>query len=220
MKLARFVVAAAAGVLAAAILSGCVAFLGEPTAKQVAKKPRVAVAFKVCSAEDTGGEDHDCPRVHQTGAHGRLLVAFRVPTGTSMPTAIKPKAVEGAQVSVRLTRSASYTAQLNQLAPRRDGFRWFGYGSDELTAEELATGNWARFKTKLGVPKRLVGKRFRVAPVVGAVEVDDAHPVDAPVDCNGDPFLRHTDNGHTTHCISDPRTAEEVENLVVKVKRP
>ena len=198
----------------AVLITGCVEFVGNPKAKQAGKKPKVDVTFKVCSA---GKEDSKCAASGSGPA--RLLVAFRVPKGTKAPKRFVPRRVNG-EGEIELVRNPSYSTSLNEKAPRGKQLRWIGYSSDEVTNEELDLADTATFKVRLGVPKRLVGKRFRVTPVIGVAQIGEAQPVDAPIVCADNPF-DGTGNGPSAtwmNCIADPESKADLRPISVKVK--
>ena len=197
------------------VISGCVEFVGEPKARQVAKKPKVDVVFKLC----TSGKPNTKCGVEALDPPGRLLVAFRVPKGTKVPKRFKPRRVNG-EGSIRLARNPSYSKSLNERLPKPKAFRWIGYSSGEVTKEQLELADKAAFRVRLGVPKRLVGKRFRVTPVVGVAQIGEEQPADAPIVCAEDPFegTGATNNQTLMHCIDDPAERAHLKPLAVKVK--
>ena len=214
MKTGKALGAGIALLALAALISGCVEFVGDPKAKQVGKKPKVDVTFKVCSA---GKENTKCT----TGGVGpaRLLVAFRVPKGTKAPKRFVPRRGNG-EGEIELVRNPSYSASLNEKAPRGKQLRWIGYSSDEVTNEELDLADTATFKVRLGVPKRLVGKRFRVTPIVGVAQISVEQPIDAPVVCADNPFDGTGVGavGTWMNCIADPQSKADLKPVTVKVK--
>src|SRR5687767_5533804 len=157
-------------------LSGCVVFQGPVRVKQVGDKPKVQVNFKICNSDDDEGTP-PCPDLGNSGAEGNeanfsqgeeVLLGFRVPRGTKLPDQIRSRTngVEGA-----FTRLATYKRQLNDIAPRPDGYKWFGYSASPR--DDVERGNdderfdLAAFKVRMRVPESVVGKRFKVRPVVG-----------------------------------------------------
>jgi hypothetical protein len=198
------------------VISGCVEFVGEPRIKQVAKKPKVDVVFKVCTR---GHAYSNCGGGLVAEPPGRLLVAFRVPKGAKVPKRFKPRRVNG-EGSIRLARNPSYSKSLNERLPKPKAFRWIGYSSGEVTKEQLELADKAAFRVRLGVPKRLVGKRFRVTPVVGVAQIGEEQPADAPIVCAEDPFegTGATNNQTLMHCIDDPAERAHLKPLAVKVK--
>jgi hypothetical protein len=73
---------------------------------------------------------------------------------------------------------------------------------------------------RLGVPKRLVGKRFRVTPVLGVAQVNDVMPITTPIVCADNPFegTGSALNGTWMQCIDAPASKAALKALVVKVK--
>jgi hypothetical protein len=201
-------VAAIATASVALILGGCVEFQAQPEVEQVGTKPKVAVTFTICRCEDAA----------ESGTY-RLLVGFRVPKGTDAPKSIEPSQIEtdggtGTAATV-LGRNRSYIRELNRKAPKPKGFEYVGYSSEAFdVAGEIGFQGTARFKVKLGVPKELVGKRFKVRPVAGIYEVNEDQPEDAPIACGKDPFK----DRDGFNCIDDPEKRNEMKDISVKVK--
>jgi hypothetical protein len=192
------------------VISGCVEFVGEPRIKQVAKKPKVDVVFKVCTR---GHAYSNCGGGLVAEPPGRLLVAFRVPKGAKVPKRFKPRRVNG-EGSIRLARNPSYSKSLNERLPKPKAFRWIGYSSGEVTKEQLELADTAAFRVRLGVPKRLVGKRFRVTPVIGAAKTGE----EQPIVCAADPFVPTPNDQPYVYCITDPPSKAELKPLTAKVK--
>ena len=209
MKGGRALGAGIALLALAVLISGCVEFVGEPRIKQVAKKPKVDVVFKVC----TSGKPNTKCGVEALDPPGRLLVAFRVPKGTKVPKRFKPRRVNG-EGSIRLARNPSYSKSLNERLPKPKAFRWIGYSSGEVTEEQVELADTAAFRVRLGVPKRLVGKRFRVTPVIGAAKTGE----EQPIVCAADPFVPTPNDQPYVYCIDDPPSKAELKPLTVKVK--
>jgi len=216
MKAGRILAATVAMVAMAGLMSGCVVFKGAPTAKQIGKKPRVQVAFTICAS---GGAKSNCPDLGNAGQgfgpdSWRVLIGLRVPKGTKAPQKFRAVKVNGDGGTVRLARSPQYASELNSKAPKRKRFRYFGYISNPVDPD--GTTNAARFKVKMRVPNSVVGKRFKVRPVVGAVQAT------APaVDCGNDPFTTRGvfgSEGDGTICIDSP-APDAFRNIKVKIKR-
>jgi hypothetical protein len=174
---------------AALLLSGCVTFNGPIRGKQVSKH-RVQVRFKIC-AEEEGECAVPAPRAARGDSEARLLMAFRVPKGTRTPNEIVPRSGDGS-----LVREGSYSTQLTDLAPRRPGYRWFGYISGPLTK---AGPFKARFRVRFRLPNH-PGKVFKYRPIVGGF-------VDVPedgVDCADDLWDHDSASGNSV-CIDAPQ---------------
>ena len=176
----------------AAILSGCLVFKAPPTAKQIKDKPKVAVKFTICESDGEGKTD--CPRLGNDGgfdpadgSSGRVLFGLRVPKGTKVAKQFPQRSGDLLATS-EFVRDASYKRSLNQTAPKGDKYRYFGYISDETNewkGDDDETGLEGEFKVKMKVPKDLVGKKFKVRPVVGGTVLDpgeiDCGPIRSPI---------------------------------------
>jgi hypothetical protein len=206
MRLGKFHVVLGAAALTA-LLTGCIAFKGAPTGEQIKKKPKVALSFTVCKSN--GG---DCPNGNSdsTGADTiTVLIGLRVPKGTKAPQQFNAKSVtESGSTANAMIRDSSFKSELNQKAPKGAKFRWFGYISED-PADTNPGDAEADFRVKLGVPKKLVGKKFKAAATVGWTSVDPGEDVE----CGPDPF----GIGTNSVCIDYP-SQTDLKNVKVKVK--
>jgi hypothetical protein len=228
MRVGRATFAGLACFALAGVFSGCVVFQQPPTLKQRGKKPEVVVKFRACmssnsmdsTCEDTGNSDDN-------GESGdfRLLTGFRVPKGTKAPKSFEAGTFQTSAgvTGPVLSRNASYKRELNQLAPRNaKKFKYLGYSSAPIDIfDDTGDNASALFRVKMTVPKTLVGKKFKVLPVLGSYQVSDAQPASAPIDCGDDPF---DDSGNQSYfdgewriCIDAP-AQDEFKPLKVKVK--
>jgi hypothetical protein len=228
MRVGRATLAGLASLALAAVFSGCVVFQQPPTLKQRGKKPEVVVKFRACMSSDS--MDSTCEATGNSGDYAaggdfRLLVGFRVPKGTKAPKSFEAGTFQtSAGVSGPvLSRNASYKRELNQLAPRNaKKFKYLGYSSAPIDVfDDTGDNASALFRVKMTVPKDLVGKKFKVLPVLGSYQVSDAQPADDPIDCGADPFA---DDGLPAHsdeiwriCIDAP-AQDEFKPLKVKIK--
>lgn len=208
----------AAAVLALA-LGGCVNFAGEPTAKQIKKTPRVAVSFKACFwDEETCPGEINSP---QQGSYpGHLLVGLRVPKGTKVPTSFSTRRIIGGEGQLILSRNRTYTQELNRKAPRRKNERWLGFSSRPVATDEHDAGQTAVFRVVVRAPKRLLGKQFKVRPVVGwHSPVGDDDRVN--VNCHKNVYMKLVGAGVDPYsqCISAPHQSS-MDPVVVKLKKP
>jgi hypothetical protein len=230
MRSGRAAVAGLASLALAAVFSGCVVFQQPPTLKQRGKKPEIVVKFRACmtssspasSCEDSGNSGN-----YPADGDFRLLVGFRVPKGTKAPKSFEPGTFQtngtGTTAPV-LSRNASYKRELNQKAPRNaKKFKYLGYSSAPITVpEETGSSASGLFRVKMKVPKDLVGKKFKVLPVLGAYQVSDAQPATDPINCGDDPFdsndLNGLMDGEWRVCIDAP-AQDGFKPLKIKVKR-
>jgi hypothetical protein len=229
MKPGRATLAGLACFALAGVFSGCVVFQQPPTLKQRGKKPQVVVKFRACMSSRS--MDSTCEDTGNSGSSAesgefRLLAGFRVPKGTKTPKSVEARTFQTSAgvTGPVLTRNASYKRELNQLAPRNaKKFKYFGYSSAPIdTFDDTGDNASALFRVRMTVPKDLVGKKFKVLPVLGSYQVSGAQPVNDPIACGADPFA---DNGSQAYfdgewriCIDAP-PQDEFKPLKIKVKQ-
>lgn len=195
----------------AVVLSGCV-FQEPPKAKQIGKKPRVALSFKLCQPK-AASPIPNCVRstFPPEGSQGRVLLGLRVPKGTKAP---KRFSSAGGNMTSRFDRDGSYSRELMAKAPTGNQYKWIGYISAVTppapNPDRNRVGLRGAFRVDLRVPRRIVGKRFRVTPVLGATA-----QVPGEIDCGNDPFATDLDEGEEIMCIGDP----EEGNLITRKPR-
>jgi hypothetical protein len=211
-----------AAVVLAFLFSGCVTFSGEPTAKQIGKTPRVAVSFKLCRWHPStcpGEVNH--PPTDSAWTDGHLLVGLRVPKGTKAPKSFSAQRIIGGEGNLRLVFNPTYTQELNRKAPRRKGERYVGYSSRPIATDVQQAGTVAAFRVVVRAPKRLLGKRFEVLPVLGwHARVGNGTHVN--VNC-AEPVFQKLDNGGGidswySQCISAPLEGK-LRPLAVRLKK-
>jgi hypothetical protein len=214
----------------AGVFSGCVVFQQPPTVKQLGKKPKVSVKFRACmSNSEMGSTCPDRGNSDDTLSSGdwRVLVGFRVPKGTKAPQSFEAGTFQtngGGTTAPVLSRDASYKRELNQRAPRNaNKFKYLGYSSEPINVtDDTGTSASALFRVKMTVPEDLVGKKFKVLPVLGVYEVSDVQPASGPIDC-GDDLYEEPDsdtsylNGTYGVCIDAP-SKDVFKPLKVKIK--
>jgi hypothetical protein len=213
----------------AGVFSGCVVFQQPATIKQLGKKPKVSVKFRACmssTSPDSTCEDSGNSGNYAADGDFRLLVGLRVPKGTKAPKSFEAgtfqTSARGASGPV-LSRNASYKRELNQKAPRNaKKFKYLGYSSQPITIPDDTGDNAsALFRVKMTVPKDLVGKKFKVLPVLGSYQVSDAQPASDPIDCGPDPFESTGNQSYFDSewrvCIDAP-AQDEFKPLKVKIK--
>ena len=209
MRLGKVSVSVLALVALGALVSGCLVIKGQPEAKQI-KKDEVRVKIKICASNPD--DPADCPAGNK-GAVGeesgtlRVLAGLRVPKGTKVP-----KKVNANQVDLALSKDADYKRDLNQVAPKGNKYKWFGYsGIGDFTVDSPD----ARVKFILELPRKFDKKNFKYRPVVGWAQVD------APRDCGANPyeFQGSVIDGDGRICINSPSENETQKNLKVKIKK-
>jgi hypothetical protein len=230
MRFGRATLAGLACFALAGVFSGCVVFQQPPTLKQRGKKPEVVVKFRACLT--SASMDTTCPDTGNSGdfpgsGDWRLLVGVRVPKGTKAPKSFEAGTFQTSTSGVSapvLSRNPSYKSELNQKAPRNaKKFKYFGYSSAPIDVfADTGDNASALFRVKMTVPKKLVGKKFKVLPVLGAYQVSDAQPVSAPIDCGSDVFDEPDTDGEYLDgtygiCVDAP-AQDEFKPLKIKVK--
>ena len=159
--------------------------------------------------------------VAQQGSYpGHLLVGLRVPKGTKVPTSFSTRRIIGGEGQLILSRNRTYTQELNRKAPRRKNERWLGFSSRPVATDEHDAGQTAVFRVVVRAPKRLLGKQFKVRPVVGwHSPVGDDDRVN--VNCHKNVYMKLVGAGVDPYsqCISAPHQSS-MDPVVVKLKKP
>jgi hypothetical protein len=219
--------------LAAALaLSGCVVFTGGVSGVQQDLIGKLRLTLTICaSGRDDGPqppppdetEDHPgCPDAGDSGQFaddgtGQVMLGFRVPTGTGVPSTIAATPAPAPPASGPLTfrRNASYASELQRAFPAAAGFQWVGYMSDPYAFSDGADdvpAQSAQVTVDLTLPRGADGGPFigpfRVRPVVGARAVDADQPASRPVFC-GNPDLLPVG----IVCVDSPATASIPSSL-------
>jgi hypothetical protein len=208
----------------ATTMSGCVVFQGPVRVKQVGGKPKAAVSFKLCNSDGESPEPR-CPNFGNSDDDGlsgaanpgeEVLLGFRVPRGTDLPARIRSRTQS---VSGAFEPLPQYASELNALAPKPKGHRWFGYSAPAISGDgegnDFARPDAARFKVVMRVPDRLVGKKFGVRPVVGWY---DDHDIQGGLDCGPNPFAEFNDGeDEDTICIDSPTRRQTRGSIETKI---
>jgi hypothetical protein len=209
MRLGKVSVFALAVVALGALVSGCLVIKGKPEAKQISKD-EVRVKIKICASN--ADDPADCPAGNKGDSvegSGELtvLAGLRVPKGTKVP-----KKVSANQVDLTLEKDADFKRELNQVAPKGNKYKWFGYSGDGSFTEDSPD---ARVKFILELPRKFDKKQFKYRPTVGFRQID------APSDCGADPFEFQGSviDGDGRICINSPSKSETQKNLKVKIKK-
>ena len=215
--------AALALLAAMLLLSGCVVFKGPIKAGQIGDKPKVAVKFTLCNSDSE--PDSTCPGLGNANDAGngtgilaaeRVLLGFRVPKGSRLPKAIRPR---GAVVEGAFKRFRPYANELNDKAPTRRGFTWFGYsaypgGSDD--GNDSFRYERARFRIVIRLPRNFDARAFKLRPVAGWWGPTDKDP---QFDCGPDPFEPVEAEGDTeVICIDAPSRAAARRSIRVPIR--
>jgi hypothetical protein len=203
MGRARIPLATAAALGAALLLGGCVVFKIEPSAVQNGTVGSVHVTIVACASR-TGSSppSGSCSRTGNSGRDAtdgdisQVLVAFRIPNGSSAPSSFSSSSTGPSNPGPQLnfTRSDSYTSELQRLNPAPEGFRWVGYISQSFTYQSSGEQNFTA-SLDFGLPRGKQGHPFAGPfawrPVVGARTINAPTDASNPVTCT--PFVSEGD---------------------------
>ncbi len=175
---------AAALVSVSALTSGCVVFQGGldagPQSQIIGDFP---VKLVVCASGSPGCPDGGYSQLPALDGTGQVLLGIRLQTSVSVPSSFTSTGPE----ALAFTRSPSYAAELQRLAPAAPGTRWIGFIS--------AVTNYAFESGPQSFPVRLpytLGRGADGSPFKGPVEgelrlggrqVTAAFPGSRPVVC-------------------------------------
>jgi hypothetical protein len=229
MRQGRISAMVLAAVALVVVLAGCNVFAAPPTVKQVGKKPKAVVTIPFCASQPVQPGD-PCEDLGNSGraASGgdfRALIGIRVPVGTDGPRRFTAAVThpERPDATIAFKENSSYARQLKRKAPRPNGFTYLGYSSRPFPIDEAEdVASRARAKVKLRVPDSLVGKVFKVRPVLGSYHVGgEGHGPQAPIKC-GDVFEGRTDDSdyfdeRFAICIDAP-AEDNFKDLKVRIK--
>jgi hypothetical protein len=206
------------------VLTGCVVFRGPVKVKQIGDKPKVQVRFTICNSDDDPDPGYRCPDLGNSDDAGnetgvtfseRVLLAFRVPKGTKVPRTIRPV---GGNAEGRFVPDRAYGAVLDDEAPTGRRYAWKGYVStpvyDPGSPNDPYRFDLGRFKVKMKVPARIVGKTFKVRPVVGWLV-----PEEGDIVCGAALYDRAIDGNGERICIDSPSPSTVRKSVKVKIER-
>lgn len=200
----RLRVLAAGGLvtLAAVVLSGCVTI-----SSQTANQPNGIGPVQISTVLDICNPNIGTPPPKCTvpSDAGQLLLAYRVPNGTTTPDSFP--GVTPTQ-SVTFARSSSLVSQLESLIPSGPGEKWVGYIADPVFAPQ--GDDTLMTLTPTFVPPNPDPTTFTYRTVVGAREVDGSHLSTAAVDCGADAL--GVNSSAQTQCISNPGSLSTVNS--------
>jgi hypothetical protein len=227
----RKLTAAIAFIVLPLVLGGCIVGVGPVTTTQDDVIGNVRLTFAICPSEteedpaagDQDPDSHDgCPNNGNAGPpfmspdptndnDYQVLVAFRVPVGTTAPAAFAAgPGSTGLSDTLSFTRSPSYARSLTDGVPPPAGFEWVGYISNSYTHNDGADNTpaqRAQFSVEFGLPPAVAGTPFagpfRIRPVVGG-RIENGEPT-RTVSCGDDPFdLSGGSVGGSSICIDSP----------------
>lgn len=187
-----------------AALSGCVS-ISDESARQLDEVGDVELTTVVCASQVNGGVS--CPGSNSGEANGgdsyQLLIGYRLPANSA-----PPESIAATEVPLTLSRSTSYTGELEVLAPPPPGQRWVGYISppfqyDALQADQSAT-IVARVLLSRGPDGEPFAAPFRYRTIVGYRHAGEEP--NRPVRC-GDRLSSSNATEQTT-CMTFPSETE------------
>jgi hypothetical protein len=149
--------------------------------------------------------------------------------GAKAPASIEPTSADfdggsGTSATV-LGKDPSYTAELKEKAPGNPSkYKWVGYVSEPIEIPgEAGYNSSGKFRIKLELKDKLIGKKLKVRPVLGSYMVTAVQPASDPIDCGDDPFVgRSSPNNYFSDddfaiCIDSP-APDEFTNAKVKIE--
>lgn len=194
----------ALGAVAAAVaLTGCVN-LKTFTWSQPTPVGGVLITSEICRSGSTGcadgGGNSTLTPAANSNVDSQVLLGYRVTTGSTPPASLRFFGDGG--TGPEFTPSASYTSELQRLAPAPAGQQWFGYISTRFTSTPAVTS--AAISAPFGLPVSPNGSPFSSTytylVVVGAREADAQNDPNRPVSC-GTSLFAINDGGI---CIDSP----------------
>jgi hypothetical protein len=174
-RIRRVALSAAAVVVGAIVLSGCVVIQSDSAQQANVIGNSVIVTTVLCASNTTAAAPCNSlgnqAQAAQAGAVGQLLVGYRIPLGVTAPptitTSVPSVDENGNPISVPLTftQSPSYAAGLTSLVPPPTNAQWVGYESE--TQNYTPTGpQTVTLAPSFGLPAGFVGP-FTWRTVVG-----------------------------------------------------
>jgi hypothetical protein len=209
----RLAAVATATFASALALSGCVKITAQQQA-QTGTIGKVVLTTTLCESGDA-----PCPPSQSNSGRpvgnqdAQLLVAYRVPAAAVPPDQVVAEYLSPQTGSTHLSRSASYSSQLQQKAPAVSGEKWVGYISPIVaTGDQHADSD---FKVTAGFG---LGRGPRGEPFTGPFSYRvvagarwDTSTGSEPVTCNSEVTQLQDDGGTTglqTYCVDTPFGAE------------
>jgi hypothetical protein len=208
----------ASAVAASAVaLSGCVAFISPPTAKE--KHGSVVITVKGCATQmgasspppgsctANNGNSGDRPNTHKS----ELFLGFRVSTRALPPHSFS--ATTGPTTggpTLHFTASKAYAAELQRLDKAPSGQVWLGYTSQYFPYDSTTGQQNFTAKVTFGLKKKPNGKPamriFRYEVVVGGRQVTSGRASrKEPIDCESSLTTGHGGPGNSVSwvCVDD-----------------
>jgi hypothetical protein len=218
-------------------LSGCVVIRSQD-ASQLDTIGKVRLSTTLCASQQgmsgTPAECQNRGNANQNASNdsasteSQLLIAYRVPAGTSGPSTFTNTATapDGTTASLTFSRSASYEDELDEVLPPGQGFEWIGYLSRPFKYSSSA-GDWedqtvaqqVTVQPEFTLPAGPDGAPFKgpfaYRVIVGWRRSDTTQGASPgrtssrPVDCTADPTM----GGSDTQCADAPAKATIPTNL-------
>ena len=190
----HFLIIAAVAVLAFAF-SGCV-FISSQSSTQLNGIGSVQITT-TAGGNGSGGEQV------------QLLIAYRIPTNASAPSAITTTNVTSGG-TITFTQSSSFSSELQSKSAPPSGQRWVGYISPTVSAP--STHQDFTVAPQFGLQQAADGSPFQgpfnYRVIVGFRHVNGTHPASRPVTC-GSPITVDNSDG-TTACATDPSSTSTI----------
>ena len=187
------------------VLSGCVVITGQ-SSQQLSTIGAVRLTTTACFSQTSGCPDKGNSNTAATGGGFQVVVGYRVPEDTSVPQAFNSTAGQ----ALSLNRDASYSAELERLAPAGAGLKWVGYRSAALTSAPSAPTFTVSptFALRQGPDGEPFDGPFAYRVVTGA-RATPSNP-NASVDCGSN--LAGSQASKTT-CVDSPAVSEVTTSL-------
>ena len=184
--------------LSALVFSGCVVFdpASPPTAAQQGTIGAVRVTVTACASHSSSPPPGSCSSQGNSGSNApapglvQLFLAFRVPVGSSPPPSFTSTRTGPSNTGPQLnfTPNASYTRELQRLAPAPAREQWFGFVSQPVSYGGSSGEQNFTASADFGLPIQANGSPFTgpftYQAVVGGRRLSGATATD-PVECPG-----------------------------------
>ena len=223
-------------------LPGCVVIRSQD-ASQLDTIGKVRLTTTLCASQqgesgtpagcDNGGNANQKATSDSSTTETQLLVAYRVPAGTSGPATFTNTAAEPV-TSARLTftRSESYEAELDDVLPAGQGREWIGYLSEPFSYRYTSGQSWSSqtvaqqvtIQPEFALPVGPDGMPFKgpfayrvIAGWRRSDKTQGAPPSTTsarPVDCTADPTMAGSD----TQCADAPAKAAIATSVEVATR--
>lgn len=194
-------------------LTGCVS-IAEQSARQLDVVGDVELTTVICAAQPRNAPT--CPATENnevsSGTDYQVMMGYRIPA-----QAAPPETVSATEVPLTLSRNASYTAELQRLAPASAGQQWVGYVSPPMPYSPVQSEQSATMVARILLVRDGNGgpfpTPFHYRTIVGHRQArDDANRA---VDC-GEALHQANDDGTT--CMSFPAEDQLASDVKVPTR--